>query len=328
MSILIVDDDPTSLLLLAAVARQASALPVVTLTDPLTALAWCAQHSPTLLLVDYRMEHLDGIEFIGRFRAIAAMAQVPIIMITSENERSVRQQALAAGATDFLSKPIDTVELRLRLRNLLALSEAQDRLAERELALVRRLTQVAACRAPAGAAHLQRLARYAVVIAQGLNLPPAFQQQLLAAAPLLDLGMLATPEASMRKAARLTAEETAAMRGHAARGAALLADSDSPLLQLAAQIAGGHHERFDGSGYPGALAGCAIALSARIVAVADVFAALTSERPYRPAWSAERARTHLQHFRGTLFCPLCVQAFVDGWEQIAAIHAGAPAPQA
>jgi response regulator RpfG family c-di-GMP phosphodiesterase len=321
MSILIIDDDPTSLLLLAAVARQASALPVVTLTDPLTALDWCAQRSPTLLLVDYRMEHLDGIDFIGRFRAIAAMAQVPIIMITSENERAVRQQALAAGATDFHTKPIDPVELRLRLRNLLALSQARDQLAGRELALARRLAQVAASRAPGAGAR--RMALYAVVIAQGLNLPHAFVQLLLAAAPLHDIGMLGTPEAILQKPARLTDAETATMRGHAARGAALLDDSASPLLQLAADIAGGHHERFDGSGYPGALAGCAITLSARIVAVADVFDALTSARPYRPAWSPERARAHLQHLRGTQFCPQCVQALVDGWDQIAAIHAGA-----
>lgn len=338
MSILIVDDDPTSLLLLSALARQSSALAVVTLTDPAAALEWCVGQVPLILLVDYRMEDMNGIEFIARFRAMPALANVPIIMITSENERSVRQQALAAGATDFLSKPIDPVELRLRLRNLLALSQAQTLLAkrarvlqeaveaalaanvERELELVMRLSRAAAYRDPDTGAHLLRMARYSALIAQHLALPAAFQRQLLSAAAMHDVGNLATPDAILLKPGRLSGEEMAIMRRHAEQGALLLGGSTSPLLQLAEQIARGHHERYDGTGYPDGLAGPAIALSARIVAVADVFDALTSARPYKPAWPLERARDYLQEQSGRQFCPACVHAFVGAWQQVLAIH--------
>ncbi len=270
------------------------------------------------------------------------MAEVPIIMVTTENEPAVRHAALTAGATDFLAKPVDSSELRLRVRNLLALRQAQTLLADRakllehevaaatagilarERELVQRLARAAEFRDPETGAHILRMARYSELIARKLGLPAAFQSLLLEAAPMHDVGKLATPDAILLKPGRLDPDEMAIMRRHAEIGAHILSGSESPLIQLAEQIAGAHHEKFDGSGYPRGLAGDAIPLSARIVAVADVFDALTSARPYKRAWTLEAARAFLAEHTGSHFCPVCSAAFLDSWDEVLAIRAANP----
>jgi len=342
MSILIIDDNATNLMLLAALAGSASELPTACIADPVEALHWCAVNVPALVLVDYRMPHLSGSELITLFRRLPGMADIPIIVITTENDRAVRQEALAAGATDFLAKPVDAVEFRLRVRNLLALSQARvllaDRarllagevaaaledLAGRERELVTRLARAAEFRDPETGAHIQRMARYSELIARALGLPLAYQQRLLEAAPLHDVGKLATPDHILLKPGRLTDDEMVVMRRHAEHGGQILAGSASPLLQLAEDIARAHHEKFDGSGYPGGLAGAAIPLAARIVAVADVFDALTSVRPYKRAWPMEQARAFIEEHSGSHFCPECASAFLACWDEVVAIHASHP----
>jgi response regulator RpfG family c-di-GMP phosphodiesterase len=342
MAILIVDDNRTNLILQAALAESASALPVVCMDDPIDALHWCQSHTPDLVLVDYRMPHVSGTEFISLFRAMPGQAEVPIIMITTENQHSVREQALRLGATEFLARPVDSVEFRLRVRNLLALRQAQVLLADRakllahevlqateavlgrERELIMRLARAAEFRDPETGAHIVRMARYAALIARELQLPEAFQTMLLEAAPMHDVGKLATPDHILLKPARLDPEEMAIMRRHAEHGADILAGSSSPLIQMAEQIARAHHEKFDGSGYPSGLRGDAIPLAARIVAVADVFDALTSERPYKRPWSIEDARAFMLDQRGRHFCPRCVDAFFTCWTEVLAIRASLP----
>ncbi|MES2149485.1 MAG: HD domain-containing phosphohydrolase [Pseudomonadota bacterium] len=342
MTILIVDDNKTNLILLSSLAGSASSLEVVAMEDPVEAINWCAANTPLLVLVDYRMPMLSGTDFIALFRQMPGKAEVPIIMVTTANEREVRQQALSVGATDFLAKPVDTIEFRLRVRNLLALSQAQILLADRakllehevaaatagivarERELVVRLARAAEFRDPETGAHILRMARYSELIARTLGLAPAFQTMLLEAAPMHDVGKLATPDYILLKPGRLAPEEMSIMKRHAEIGAHILAGSDSPLIQLAEQIAGAHHEKFDGSGYPRGLAGEAIPLAARIVAVADVFDALTSERPYKRAWSFDDARSFLVDGSGAHFCPRCVSAFISSWDQVLAIHASLP----
>ena len=342
MAILIVDDNAINLMLLDALAGSASDLPTVCVADPVEALHWCADHVPELVLVDYRMPNLSGSQFIGLFRRMPGMADIPIVMITTENDCAVRQEALAAGATDFLAKPVDAVEFRLRVRNLLALSQARALLADRarllqrevataleevagrERELVMRLARAAEFRDPETGAHIQRMARYSELIARTLGMPRTFQQQMLEAAPLHDVGKLATPDHILLKPGRLTDEEMAVMRRHAEHGGQILAGSASPLLQLAEQIAHAHHEKFDGSGYPRGLAGAAIPLAARIVAVADVFDALTSVRPYKRAWPMVEARAYIEQGSGNHFCTECAQAFLSAWDEVIAIHANCP----
>ncbi len=171
-----------------------------------------------------------------------------------------------------------------------------------------------------------RMARYSALIAQKLGTDAQWQDLLLKAAPMHDVGKLATPDHILLKPGWLDPDEMAIMRQHAQIGAQILAGSDAPLIQLAEEIAGSHHEKYDGSGYPRGLAGEQIPLSARIVGVADVFDALTSERPYKPAWPLAQARLHLQQNKGSHFCPRCIDAFLAAWEEVQAIHDSLPDP--
>ncbi len=342
MKVLIVDDNSTNLLLLAALTRSVVGNEPVTFEDPVAAIAWCETGEPDLILVDYMMPELDGHEFIRRCRRIAACQDVPIVMVTTENEKSVRQEALNVGATEFLSKPVDTSEFRLRVRNLLALRQAQNLLKDRakflqhevdeatavilqrESELVLRLSKAAEFRDPETGAHIVRMAHYSELIAREMRLPVEFQKILLDAAPMHDVGKLGTPDHILLKPGRLDPDEMTIMKRHAEIGVAILDNSSAPLIQLAAEIAGSHHEKYDGSGYPKGLIGDAIPLSGRIVAVADVFDALTSVRPYKKAWPLEDARKYIAENSGKHFCPECAQAFLGAWEQVLAIRARFP----
>jgi putative two-component system response regulator len=344
MSILIVDDNDTNLSLLSTLARKASAIESVCMSDPIDALTWCESNVPDLVLLDYRMPSLSGNEFLGIFRKMEGMADIPIIMVTTENDRAVRKQAFSLGVTEFLTKPVDTIEFSLRVRNLLALRTAQTMLADRakllehevaeaiasvtarEMELVTRLARAAEFRDPETGAHIMRMARYSALIARELGLDAQWQDLLLKAAPMHDVGKLATPDHILLKPGRLDPDEMAIMRQHAKIGGYILAGSDSPLIRLAEEIACGHHEKYDGSGYPDGLAGERIPLPARIVAVADVFDALSSERPYKPAWPLAQARQYLEQNRGSHFCPLCLDAFLGAWDEVLAIRSSLPDP--
>jgi putative two-component system response regulator len=342
MTILIVDDNKTNLLLLSSLTEAAVGIATVTYEDPVMALYWCEANKPDLVLVDYRMPHLSGNDFIRIFRQMDGLQDVPIIMVTTENERKIRQEALSLGATDFLAKPIDSVEFRLRVRNLLALSQAQTLVADRakllqhevekatevildrERELVLRLARAAEFRDPETGAHINRMAHYSKLIAAKIGLSGEFQKSLLEAAPMHDVGKLATPDHILLKPGRLDPDEMVIMRRHAEIGVQILTGSGSALIQLAEVIAGSHHEKFDGTGYPNGLAGEDIPLSGRIVAVADVFDALTSERPYKKAWTMDAARQFMADNTGSHFCPRCANAFLDSWDEVLAIKANFP----
>ena len=342
MQILIVDDNATNLTLLSGLSRTLSSSPVVAFDDPLLALEWCAHDQPDLVLLDYMMPQIDGHEFIRRFRALPEQAEVPIIMITSENLRAVRQTALELGATEFLAKPIDSMEFKVRVRNLLALRQAQNQLKtlnlgladevrratreirDRERELILRLARAAECRDPETASHIARMASYSVLIAQQLGCDAGFVVLLGRAAPMHDIGKLGVPVGVLLKPGRLDADELVIMRSHAAIGAQILSGSVAPLIQMAANIARHHHEQYNGSGYPDGLSGKDIPLECRIVAVADVFDALISRRPYKPAWSVDAARQFIQDGRGQQFCPDCCDVFLRAWDQVLAIMRNFP----
>ncbi len=338
MNVVVVDDTPINVTLLShLIARMPDCSPV-TFTDPLKGLEWCLQNTPDLVIVDYMMPDLDGIEFMRRFRAAPGREDIPVLMVTANDQTLVRHQALDAGANDFLTKPIDKTEFMARSRNMLSLRRGQRRLEDhasrlseevrlataailaRERETVIRLSKAADSRDPETGAHILRMAHYSKLIAVRLGLDEHDQELILEAAPMHDIGKIGIPDHILLKPGRLDTGEFDIMKRHARMGFDILDGSQSPSLQTAALIALGHHEKFDGSGYPSGLKGDAIPLFARICAVADVFDALTSERPYKKAWSLERSTDYLNEGSGQHFDPACVQAFLSGWDEVLQIR--------
>lgn len=336
--IVIVDDSQVNLSLFDALVRKLGSYEPHCFLDAREGLAWAKAHESVLVIVDYMMPVLNGIEFIQQLRATPGRSTVPILMVTANDLKEVRYRALNVGATDFLTKPLDRVEFMARATNLLALSKAQHQLADRaewlalevrkataeiaqrELETVLRLSKAAEYRDPETGAHILRMAHYSQLIARGLGLSVEEQDLILHAAPLHDIGKVGVVDAILLKPGRLTPEEFELMKHHALYGFEILKDSASPLLQSGATIALGHHEKFDGSGYPQGLRGSAIPLQCRIVAVADVFDALTSSRPYKPAWTLEAARRHIQSQSGSHFDPSCVAVFFEHWDEVMEIR--------
>jgi len=339
MQIVIIDDVEANLLLLKHFIGQLSESHAVeAFTDPLQALAHCQVAVPDLVIVDYMMPELNGIDFIQRFRAVPGRADIPVLMVTANDELTVRYSALEAGANDFLTKPLDKIEFRARMRNMLALRanqkrledraswlaeevlKATDEIVRRERETILRLSKAAEFRDPETGAHIQRMAHYSWLIAVRLGLPPEHQRLILEAAPMHDVGKVGIPDHILLKPGRLDPAEFDIMKQHPVIGHQILAGSSSPLLNMAAVIAMSHHEKFDGSGYPYGIAGEAIPLVGRIVAVADVFDALTSARPYKLAWDVDTAVELMRTQRGIHFDPQCVDAFLERFDEVLAVR--------
>jgi len=332
--VLIVDDTEINLILFGALVKKLDDCRAHVFADSREALAWVTENVPDLIIVDYMMPELDGIEFIRLVRAMPGRQLVPILMITANDQKQIRYSALDVGANDFLTKPIDKVEFLARARNMLNLNQARKHMADhaswlsdevrkatqeivkRERETVFRLSKAAEYRDPETGAHILRMAHYSMLIARELGLSEEDQQLLLEAAPMHDIGKVGIADKILLKPGRLTPEEFEVMKQHAMFGYELLRGSTSHLLQAAAEIAKGHHEKFDGSGYPYGIAGDAIPIFSRIVAVADVFDALTSERPYKKAWEVEDAVAFLNSGSGTHFDPACVKAFLGVWDEV------------
>ncbi|MDB5800187.1 MAG: two-component system response regulator [Rhodocyclales bacterium] len=339
MIIAIIEDTPVNLVLMKSLVRRLGDHECFTFSDPRQGLSWCIANTPDLIIVDYMMPEMDGLDFIRRCRLEERLKDQPILMVTAAAEREVRYAALEAGATDFLIKPIDKNEFNPRVRNMLrlqasiaainrradeldlAVQHAVKEVHDREHETVMRLARAAEFRDPETGAHIVRMARYSVLIARCVGMSQHEQDTLLMAAPMHDVGKLGTPDYILLKRGKLTPDELEIMRQHAQIGHEILKDSSSPVLKMAAQIAVSHHEKYDGSGYPNGLVGKQIPLVGRIVAVADVFDALTSQRPYKPAWSLEHARNFLLQGRGSHFDPRCIDEFLGAWEEILAIRA-------
>jgi len=333
-TVLIIDDSDINLTLIKALVMKLGECEPVLFANPLKALEWCRSNVPDLVIVDYMMPDMDGLKFISAFRALHGRDEVPILMVTANDQKDVRYEALLGGANDFLTKPIDRIEFSARARNMLSLRTGQKFLADRaqhlaslvdeqtreirdrEKELIFRMSRAAEFRDPETGAHIQRMAHYSQAIAIGLGLERAAQQLILEAAPMHDVGKIGIPDYILLKPGKLTVEEFEVMKGHARLGYELLKESRSDILRAGAQIALTHHEKYDGTGYPRHLKGNDIPVFGRIVAVADVFDALTSERPYKKAWSLEDACRFLEDGRGKHFDPLCVEALLAEWNRV------------
>jgi two-component system response regulator RpfG len=339
-TVMVVDDQSTGRAILEQVVRSLDErVGVEGFARPVDAVVWATRNVADLVLVDYMMPDMDGIEFVKRLRSLPGYEHVPIVMVTVHDDRKVRYAALDAGITDFLTKPVDARECLARCRNLLTLRRQQlaleDRrrqlehmvedatreVREREKETLLRLARAGEFRDEETGYHLIRMSRYARLMASSIDLDHEEVESIELAAPLHDIGKIGIPDHILLKPAKLDEAEWKVMQRHPVIGHEILKGSASKYVRMGALIALGHHEKYDGSGYPNGLVGDHIPLCARIVTIADVYDALTSVRPYKEAWESERAFEYLLAQRGKHFDPRLVEAFLAAKEQVLAIQA-------
>jgi len=338
-TVMVVDDQSTGRAILEQVVRSLDdRVAVEGFARPVDAVVWATRHVSDLVLVDYMMPDMDGIEFVKRLRSLPGYEHVPIVMVTVHDDRKVRYAALDAGITDFLTKPVDARECLARCRNLLTLrrqhlvledrkrllehmvEDATREVREREKETLLRLARAGEFRDEETGYHLIRMARYSRLIAGAVGLERDEAETVELAAPLHDIGKIGIPDGILLKEGGLDDTEWQVMRRHPLIGHEILKGSASKYVRMGALIALGHHEKYDGSGYPNGLVGDHIPLCARVVAVADVYDALTSVRPYKDAWSSEQAFEYLASQRGKHFDPRMVEAFIGAKHEIAGIQ--------
>ena len=303
-AILIVDDEGANVLLLKRLLQQAGYTHVSSTTDPREVLPLFGAAPPDLILLDLHMPYLDGFAVLELLAPqMAAGTYLPILVLTADITPEAKRRALAMGARDFLTKPFDPTEVLLRIRNLLETRylhrqlQDQNRLLEEKvrertleleearIEILERLAIAAEYRDDATGQHTRRVGQTAALLARAIGLPETQVELIRRAAPLHDIGKIGIPDGILLKPGPLTAEEFEIMKAHTIIGARILSGSRFPLLQLAEEIALTHHEHWDGTGYPRGLRGEQIPLGGRIVASADAFDAMTSDRPYRKALS-------------------------------------------
>ncbi len=324
--ILIVDDETANISLLKRVLATFITGPISATSDPMNAVALCRAVMPDLVLLDLQMPEMDGFEVLAALQERLPPGDFPpVIVITGDNSAVTRNRALSSGAKDFIGKPFDFDEVRLRVSNLLETERLYRNLKDRNVGLassyrdqaveleearietVERLAMVAGLRDDASGQHNHRVARIAGRIAAEIGADSA--QLIGRVAALHDIGKVGIPDSILLKAGPLTDEEWAVMRTHTTIGAQILSSGTSEFMRLAEEIARCHHEQWDGTGYPAGLVGDQIPLSARIVAIADVFDALSSDRPYRHAYSVGMALSAIEDGAGSLFDPALVTVF-------------------
>src|SRR5436190_10847808 len=338
-TVLIIDDLFSSRLLLAEIVRQIDGKLNLELFDtPGRALEFARNNRVDMVLTDYKLPEFDGVQLVRQIRALPHCVDVPIAVITVVDDRRVRYQALEAGATDFLIKPLDEHETRARCSNLLDLRRHKIVLSdqarvlqyqvdksiaeihERELETLAKLAKAGEFRDQTTGNHLTRMAKYSALIGLQLGLAPETVHVLEVAAPMHDIGKIGISDAILLKSGPLSDVEMTSMKNHPRMGYDILKGSPSKYLSMGAIIALGHHEKYDGSGYPNGLHGEDIPIVARIVAVADVFDALVSERPYKRAWPIDEGIDFLKSQRGKHFDGKCVDAFLADRSKIEAIY--------
>ncbi|ROQ29823.1 HD-GYP domain-containing protein [Gallaecimonas pentaromativorans] len=335
-TLLLVDDVPENLHILRESLKDLYHIKVATQGTKALALAK-AEPRPDLILLDIMMPDMDGIAVCQALKADPLTHRVPVIFVTAMGEVEDEARGLSVGAVDYITKPISPAIVRARVathlrlyqqeKNLEALVRERTReLEETREAIIVRLGRAAEYKDNETGMHVQRMSHYAYELARVLGMPEDWAVLLRMAAPMHDVGKIGIPDAILQKPGKLDDSEWLVMRTHPAIGAEILKDDTSPLMTMACKIALTHHEKFDGSGYPNRLKGEQIPLEGRIVAVADVFDALTSERPYKKAWSIEEAMALLKEEAGRHFDPQVVAAFdqvVDKVPQIRAAFADA-----
>jgi putative two-component system response regulator len=328
MRIVVVDDEQANTILLAGLLKRWDFSNVVAVTDPTRVVDEFTTLVPDLVLLDVSMPVLSGFDVMRLLEPwTGGDTPVPVVVLTADVTDETKHKALKFGARDFLTKPFDPEEVRLRVSNQLELrllqlqvkahtDDLEDRVRRRthqlelsRLELVHRLALAAEYRDDDTHEHAHRIGHTAALLADGVGLAIGAVERIRLAAPLHDIGKIAIPDSILLKPAKLTPDEFETIKTHAAIGARILAGSRSQLLRTAAEIALSHHERWDGNGYPGGLAGVAIPMAGRLVAVADVFDALAHRRPYKEPWPVAEAVAEILSQSGRHFDPDVVEAF-------------------
>ena len=330
--ILIVDDEQVNVELLRRLLERAGFSRIESTNDSRQAVDLYLEFRPDLIVLDLHMPHRDGLEVLDELNAIAEASYLPILMLTGDDTQEAKREALSRGAKDFLNKPFHSDEVLLRIGTLLETrflylqiqsqnqmleAKVRDRTRELEAAqieIIERLARAAEFRDDHTGHHTERVGQMAALLAKQIGLPDSQVYTIRRAAPLHDVGKIGIPDSILMKLGKLTPEEFEIVKTHTAIGARILSGSRFTILRLAEEIAFNHHERWDGDGYVG-IAGAAIPLAGRIVAVADVFDALTQKRPYKAAWTVNEAVSEIERQRGRQFDPTLVDAFLRIIEQ-------------
>ncbi|HSD37504.1 MAG TPA: HD domain-containing phosphohydrolase [Rhodocyclaceae bacterium] len=305
--LLLVDDEPSNLQLLRQVLQHDYRL--LFARDGVRALELARSERPDLLLLDVMMPDITGYDVCRALKADVATAHLPVIFVTALSDMTDELEGFEAGAVDYISKPLSPPIVRVRVRNQLSLARV-DELRETRLKIVQRLGIAAEYKDNETAMHVMRMSHISRHLALAAGLSERFAEDLLHAAPMHDVGKIGIPDSILQKPGALDAAEWDIMKTHPTIGANIIGEHSGGMLALAHTVALTHHEKWDGSGYPAGLAGEAIPLEGRIVAVADVFDALTSVRPYKRAWSVEEAVAHMSTQGGKHFDPELLDIFL------------------
>ncbi len=315
-TILIVDDEPTNLRVLKQILQQQYRL--VFAKSGQEALRLAQEKQPGLILLDIMMPDITGLDVCKALKASDETKKIPVIFVTALNDHNDEAQGFDVGAVDYITKPVSAAVVKARVRTHLSLVQA-DELKRTRLQIIQRLGQASEYKDNETGMHVMRMSHYSQVLALAYGFSAQRADDLLHAAPMHDLGKIGIPDSIMLKPGKLTSEEFDIMKQHPQIGASILGEDDSNLITLAKTVALTHHEKWDGSGYPNGLAGQDIPIEGRIVALADVFDALTSVRPYKDAWPIEKAVEFIEEQSGVHFDPELVTLFKQELDKLLTI---------
>jgi putative two-component system response regulator len=332
--ILVVDDEPANLQLVRMILESEGYTNIITNDDPTRVLDLVLHHDCDLILLDLNMPFMDGYEVMNLLSNSLERRMPPVMVLTAQHDQEFRLRALSDGARDYVTKPFDRSELLARVRNLLEVqllqrymynqkdaleylvAERTREIQETRLQVIRKLGRAAEYRDNETGLHLVRMSRISMILGRASGMNSRQCDMLLDASPMHDIGKIGIPDSILLKPGKLTDDEWQVMKQHPVIGADILAGDQSELLIMARRIALMHHEKWDGSGYPNGLSGTDISIEGRIVAIADVFDALTSERPYKHAWPVSEAVQFIKDNSDKHFDPQLVSLFVDNLNEI------------
>lgn len=335
-SVLIVDDIPENIDVLNEILRHDYRIQIAINGEIALKIANSNNH-PDLILLDIIMPGMDGYEVCRRLKESDATHKIPVIFVTSKMDIEDESRGFTVGAVDYITKPVSASIVRARVSTHLALYD-QNRVLEEKvrkrteqlkqafeeikgasLETILRLSRAAEYRDEDTGAHILRMSRYSAAVARKMNMDDTIIESILYAAPMHDVGKIGTPDRILLKPGKLDQKEWVIMKQHTANGSKILEGSDKSFIQLGGIIAYNHHEKWDGSGYPNGLAGNEIPISGRIVAIGDVFDALTSKRPYKAPFTLKKSYKIIRDGRGSHFDPEVVDAFFACGDEISAI---------